>query len=100
MARRSAAATDMIEHAVAVEPLPPPSYLTGEEAGDWRALVGVARLAADQAPLLAALVQAMSRSRRLAAALAAMGDKSLTGTTKAASEVRPFHEKFGDVLPD
>lgn len=25
---------------------------------------------------------------------------SLASTTKAASEVRPFHEKFGDVLPD
>jgi hypothetical protein len=88
MARQSVAAAVAAEHAIAPAPMEPPSYLTAEEAAEWRTLVDAGRLGVDQGPLLAALVLAMSRSSRLAAALATMDGKSLAGSSKAGRETR------------
>ena len=88
MPRSSAAAAEMHEHAVAGEPMAPPAGLSAEEARDWAVLADAGRLGCDQAPLLTQLVRAMARSRRIAVELAALGERSLAGSTKAGREAR------------
>jgi hypothetical protein len=91
MPRTSAAASDLAEFAIADAPLEPPGYLTEEQAGYWRALVGAfprERFDIDSVPVLVELFVHMSISRQIAEALNAMRQTRLIGPSPERTKAR------------
>jgi hypothetical protein len=103
MARSSAAAADMIEHAHPKSVLPPPPYLTPEQAATWCALVDpfpAARFGADHVPVLVELVRAMAVSRVIAEQLDALRGRSLTSSSKAGAATRSLYLQLAAAARD
>jgi hypothetical protein len=70
-------------------PLPPPNYLSEEQAGDWRRLVSSFNgLGPGSEPVLAELVRAQSRARQLAENLSELRKRTLTSDSKDGTKQR------------
>jgi len=100
MARQSATAAEQIAFAIPTAPLPPPDYLTAEQAEFWRALVesfAPGRFKPDQVPVLVELMRAQSRARHINEQLATLRKRDLTSDTKGGREQRAIYMQLRDM---
>lgn|SRR5262245_50439944 len=91
MSRPSAAAIATLSSAVPSSPLPPPAYLSEEEAGYWREIVEALppdRFGGANSCLLVEYVRSLGRSRQLHEEIRTMRDWKLTEETKHGAQQR------------